>query len=118
MPFETIPDGVRVRVRLTASASKDLVKGVAADENGVAWLTASVTTVPEDGRANKALVRLLSKEWRIAKSSIQLITGQTNRRKILLASGDPVEISRKLAGWIADRRIECMGAESLGTDKT
>ena len=105
MPFERTRNGVKARFRLTPGAAKDRLKGVAADENGVAWLTASVTAVPEDGRANQALIRMLSKEWRIAKSSIQLIAGQTDRRKTLLIAGDAVELSTKLTGWLEDRRF-------------
>lgn len=106
MPFEKASDGVKARLRLTPGATIDRVKGVAIDENGVAWLTASVTAVPEDGRANKALIRMLSKEWRVAKSSIQLIAGQSSRRKTLLVTGDSTELSRDLAGWLKDRRIK------------
>jgi uncharacterized protein len=108
MPFECTPDGVKARIRLTPGAAKDWIKGVARDENGVAWLTASVTAVPEDGRANKALIRMLHKEWRVAKSSIQLISGRSSRRKTLLVTGDSSALSRNLAGWLKDRRIENM----------
>jgi uncharacterized protein len=106
VPFETTSDGVKVRLRLTPGASKDHIKGVATDENHVACLTASVTAAPEDGRANKALIRMLSKEWRVAKSSIRLVSGQTDRRKVLLVEGDAAEVSRKLTGWLKDRQID------------
>jgi uncharacterized protein len=111
VPFEKTGEGVKARLRLTPGASRDVVKGVAADENGVAWLTASVTAVPENGRANKALIRLLSKEWRVAKSSIQVISGPADRRKTLLVAGDAAEISRKLADWLENRRVESQDTE-------
>ncbi|MDA1311137.1 MAG: DUF167 family protein [Proteobacteria bacterium] len=100
MPFEAVNKGVRVRLRLTPGASADGFRGVAADQKGVAWLTATVTAVPEDGRANKALIRLLAKQWRIAKSSIQLTSGQTDRRKILLVEGDPATLLADLTRWL------------------
>jgi uncharacterized protein len=106
MPFEGPPEGVKARLRLTPGASKDQIKGVATDENGVAWLTATVTAVPEGGLANKALIRMLAKEWRVAKSSIQLIAGQTNRRKTVLVTGDTAALTRKLADWLDGRRNE------------
>ena len=104
MPFEAGPQGVRVRVRLSPGAARDRVSGVAADENGVAWLTASVTQPPENGRANKALIRLLSKEWRVAKSSIAVTNGRTNRRKILSVTGESGALSDKLAEWLGRQR--------------
>ncbi len=106
MPFEKTPDGVKARLRLTPGASRDRIGDVALDENGVAWLTATVTAPPENGRANKALIRLLSREWRIAKSSLRLISGETRRRKMLLAAGDPDALSKKLDAWSKDRRRE------------
>lgn len=102
-----------MRLRLTPKASSDRLKSVARDENGVAWLTATVTAVPEDGRANKALIRMLSKEWRIAKSSIQLVSGQTDRRKTLLVEGDTVALTGKLTDWL-DRRSD----RASGNEKT
>ena len=100
MPFEALNNGVRVRLRLTPGASADRFRGVAADEKGVAWLATTVTAVPEDGRANKALIRLLSKEWRVAKSSIQLTGGQTDPRKVLLFEGDPATLLADLSRWL------------------
>ena len=104
MPFDATPNGATVRVRLSPNAARDRVTGVAADENGVAWLTASVTAVAENGRANKALIRMLSKQWRLAKSTIQVVAGRTDRRKILLVAGETDAVLGKLAGWLKDQQ--------------
>jgi uncharacterized protein len=99
-PFETTADGLRVRVRVTPRASADRARGIAADENGVGWLQVSVTAVPEDGRANKAVLKLLSKAWRLPKSAIEITAGATDRRKTLLLKGDAATLAGTLAGWI------------------
>ncbi|MBT5808010.1 DUF167 domain-containing protein [Candidatus Uhrbacteria bacterium] len=57
-----------------------------ASSNRVEWLDEDtvkvwVTAVPEKGKANKAVVELLSKEMRVAKSRIELIRGGTARMK-------------------------------------
>jgi uncharacterized protein YggU (UPF0235/DUF167 family) len=104
VPFDTGAGDVKVRVRLSPGRARDRVTGVAADENGVAWLTASVTQPPENGRANKALIRLLAKEWRVAKSSIQVTKGRTSRRKALSVAGETGVITDKLAEWLRHRR--------------
>jgi len=46
------------------------------------------------------LIRLLSKEWQVAKSSIQLTSGQANRRKVLLIEGNPTTLLADLSRWI------------------
>lgn len=97
--FEPAKDGVRARIRLTPGASADRIKQVAADQNGVAWLTATVTAPPEDGRANRALVRMLAKEWRVAKSGIEIISGLTDRRKTLRLEGDAAAVLATLSRW-------------------
>jgi uncharacterized protein len=57
-----------------------------ARQNLVEWLDedtckVSVTAAPEKGKANKAIIALLSKEMKISKSSILLIRGATARLK-------------------------------------
>lgn len=99
-PYDILPNGLKLRLRLTPGASRDQVKDVVRDEKGVAWLTASVTAVPENGRANKALVKLLAKHWRLTKSAIEIVGGTTDRRKSLLISGDPDHLSRMVSAGL------------------
>jgi len=40
-----------------------------------------VTTVPEDGKANKAVLKLLSKHLKISKSALTIVRGATSRQK-------------------------------------
>ena len=39
--------------------------------------------VPVDGKANKELIKLLSKELNISKSKINIIAGEKNKKKII-----------------------------------
>ena len=73
----------RISVRITPKASKNAIIGWAEDENKNKFLKVSVTTVPEKGKANEALISLLSKEWKIPKSHIIIEKGETDRNKIL-----------------------------------
>lgn len=82
-------DGLRVAIRLTPKARRDAVEGLAATADGGAEIRVSVTAVPEDGKANRALVKLLAKVWEVPKTAIELISGHTDRHKILLISADP-----------------------------
>ncbi|KAB2837140.1 MAG: DUF167 domain-containing protein [Caedimonadaceae bacterium] len=75
--------GWTIAIRLTPRASKDvIVKGICVDDKGRSYLKATVTEAPENGRANKALINLMSKEWKIPASTIKLLTGETQRLKI------------------------------------
>ncbi|MBO6562436.1 MAG: DUF167 domain-containing protein [Nisaea sp.] len=102
LPFEKVPEGLRLRVRLTPNAARDGIGGVARDAEQVAWLTATVTAAPENGRANKALIKLLSKSWKIPKSSFELKSGATQRRKVFAIGGDGAELAAKLNNWLEE----------------
>lgn len=59
-----------------------------ARKNELVWLDdttakASVTAAPEKGKANEAVVDLLSEHYNIAKSRVQLVRGATTRIKQL-----------------------------------
>ena len=96
LPWKAVQQHVELRIRLTPSGGRDAIDGVEKDAEGQAYLKARVTAVPEDGKANKALIALLSKALKIPKSSISFITGETSRKKILRLDGDPEEIVARL----------------------
>ncbi|MCR6631300.1 MAG: DUF167 family protein [Magnetospirillum sp.] len=100
-PVTTVADGVRVRVRLTPKAARDRIDGLAAEADGGVVLKASVTAVPEDGKANAALIKLLSKEWRLPKSAMDVVQGATDRRKVLHITGEPGDLLARLEEWMA-----------------
>ena len=63
-----------------------------ARQNKLEWIDKdtvkiSVTAVPEKGRANSAVIDLLSDELKIAKSKIVLLRGTTTRMKQFEISG-------------------------------
>ena len=70
-------------VKLTPKASRNDIQGWALDVDGKPILKCCVTAVPEKGKANQALIEMLAKKLKIAKSSITLIKGDTDRHKIL-----------------------------------
>ena len=94
--YTIYPDHLRLAVRLTPNAGRNSIDGFETAADGEAYLKARVTAVPEDGKANKALILLLSKTYRIPKSSISLVSGETARKKILRIEGDPEDLKAKL----------------------
>lgn len=94
-------DHLRVSVRLTPNGSRDQIEGLEQTDDGDAHVKAKVTAVPEDGKANKALVQLLAKQLRVPKSSISFIAGETSRKKILRIDGDPEDLMKRLNALLA-----------------
>jgi uncharacterized protein len=80
----TVAQGtLRLDLKLTPKAKKSAITGSALDAEGRPYLKVSVTAAPESGKANAALIKLLAKEWGIAKSHITIIRGTTNTRKTI-----------------------------------
>jgi len=95
-PFEAVADGVRVVLRVTPKASRNAVSGLADTASGGKALKMSVTAVPEDGKANDAVIKLLSKLWHVPKTGIAVVAGATDRNKILHVAGDPADLLRRM----------------------
>ena len=81
---------------MSPKSARDEV-GEVADHEGKSVLTAKVRAVPEKGKANAALLKLISKWLGVPKSSISLTGGGKSRSKALAISGDPHELSGRLA---------------------
>lgn len=100
-PYTLHSDHLRLSVRLTPNGGRDSIEGAETDAEGHPYLKARVSAVPEDGKANKALIALVAKKLRVPKSAINFISGETARKKILRIDGDPEDLKAKLEGVIA-----------------
>ena len=92
-----------MRLRLTPKASANAITGIMADSDGGALIKAAVTTVPEDGKANAALIKMLAKEWKLAKSDFQIIHGLGSRNKTVFVAGNTEHLLKKLQHWACDK---------------
>ena len=78
--------GTILRVRLSPNSSSCKVNGIFINADGAKYLKISVISIPEKGKANKELINFLAKKLKIAKSDIEIISGDTDRmKKVLLA---------------------------------
>ena len=68
--------GAEFALRVTPRAGRNALT----EEDGT--LRASVTAVPEDGRANRAVAELLAEALGVAKTRLTLIRGATARDKV------------------------------------
>ena len=83
-------DGVILPVRARAGARSDAVTG-----HHAGMLKVSVTTPPEKGKANRAIIALLAKTLNVRKSQIELLTGQTSPEKRFLITGVTIDELRE-----------------------
>ncbi len=90
-----------VSLRVTPSAAKDKIAGLAPVAEGEVELKIGVTAPPEDGKANVAVIKLLAKAWKVPKSSLSIIKGATDRRKVVLVAGDATALEGELTQWFA-----------------
>lgn len=72
----------RIEVRLRPRGRRDELLGI---RNGV--LQARVTAAPVDGRANRALCRLIAKQVGVAPSMVTVIRGAKSRDKVVMVEG-------------------------------
>jgi uncharacterized protein (TIGR00251 family) len=89
-------DHVRLTVRLTPNGGRDAIDGWEAGADGARYLKSRVSDPPDKGKANKALVALIAKTAGVAKSAVSLVSGDTQRKKILRIEGDPEDIISRL----------------------
>ena len=74
--------GATLAVRVQPKAKRNAVLGERAGA-----LRVSVTAPPEDGRANDAVLALLRDHFKLSRSQLALLSGQTNRNKVILVRG-------------------------------
>lgn len=74
---------MRLIVHLTPKASHNKIEGWAVDAQGQKVLRMKVTAIPEDGKANVSLIKLLAKALHLPQSKITLMRGATSRIKQL-----------------------------------
>lgn len=71
-------EGILVNIKIVPNSSKNDI--VLEDE----FVKIKITAQPIEGKANKALIEFLSKEFKIPKTSIEIVKGETNKEKTLL----------------------------------
>ncbi len=92
--------GVRVAVRVTPRANTDEVNGVERGGDDRLWVIARVRAIPDRNKANVAITKLIADEIGVAKSYVSVLSGGTNRNKVLLIEGDPGELMPMLSEWL------------------
>ena len=83
-------DGLLIRIKIVLNFSKNDL--IIEDE----FIKVKVTAQPIENKANKALVEFLSKRFKVPKTSIEIVKGDTSKEKTLLFSIKDEEKKQKI----------------------
>lgn len=100
--WRSTAEGIEIFVRLTPKSSRDAVEGIAETSDGRMHLKARVRAVPENGKANEALEKLVAKWLGVPRKSVLVVSGGTSRLKTVAVDGSSADLTA---------RIEALGSE-------
>lgn len=96
--FTVTEDGIILNIHVQPRASKNQVCGL----QGPA-IKLRLTSPPVDGAANKLCREYLADLFSVAKSYVEIISGDTSRHKRVRISGDPEQLKKIIDTIIISR---------------
>ena len=98
----THPEGMVIHIRVQPGARRDRIVGEHAGA-----LKLSVTQPPEKGKANQAVIAMLSAALSLKKSQVRVVSGETSRDKRILVVGmKQAELRERIAQLGEDGAIQ------------
>jgi hypothetical protein len=76
-------NNILLQVKVIPGGKFNRVDSIVLDDKGNLLLKVRVTAPPSDGKANAAVIKLLSEHFNVAKSCFTLASGITSRHKII-----------------------------------
>lgn len=76
--IKTTSEGLLIKIKIVPNSSKNDL--IIEDE----FIKVKVTAQPIENKANKALVEFLSKNFKVPKTSIEIVKGDTSKEKTIL----------------------------------
>lgn len=105
LPIRMAPPGLLVDLRVTPNGGGNRIDGLAHDASGRLFLKVRVSAAPEKGKANAAVIKLLSREWAVPKSACAIVAGELDRNKLLAIAGDGAKLQATIAAWFVEREL-------------
>ena len=90
-------------MKLVPGAARQGIAGSVPAPGGGSALKIAVGAPAVDGKANAALIRLLADAVGVAKGTITVVAGATQRHKLLHIAGDSGTLARRLAALLEAR---------------
>ena len=93
MPFYQWQDkNLLLKLHVQPNAKENIIVGLHGDS-----LKIKVKALPVDNKANTEIANYLSQEFKVSKSKVELISGQTNREKRFL-----IKEPKELPDWFKE----------------
>ena len=87
-----VTEGLIIKIKIVPNSSKNDI--ILEDE----FIKIKVTAQPIENKANKALIEFLSKTFKIPKTSIEILKGETSKEKtVLLKISDKTKIQEVIS---------------------
>ncbi len=83
--------GAQFALRVQPRASRNAIAGTIGDA-----IKLAITAPPVDGKANQAVIEFLANLFRVSKSSVVIVSGETGRNKLIAIRGMSAEQVRKV----------------------
>jgi len=83
--IKEVSDGLIIRVKIVPNSSKNDI--ILEDE----FIKIKIKGKPIENKANKALIEFISKTFKIPKTSIELLKGETSKEKTLLLKTSSID---------------------------
>ena len=92
-PVEPEAGGVRLTLHVQPKASHTGLAGLHGDA-----IKVRVAAPPVDGAANAELVRFLAELLGVARAAVEIVSGESGRRKVVTVRGVGLEAARQVLG--------------------
>ncbi len=85
---------MKIAVKVTPNSMQDLVKEGGVNAYGNRVLKIKTTASPEDGKANVAVIKIVSEYFKVKRGEVRILSGETARLKILEVDLPEVEMDK------------------------
>jgi len=86
-----LDNGIKIRVRVIPGSSKCEISDLIDNS-----LKIKLDVPPIEGKANEKCIKFLSKLLDVPKTSIQIVSGEKSKNKILFIKGEPDKLASKV----------------------
>lgn len=83
-----IPNNGYLRIKVIPRSQKNEIADIFKDEEGEETIKIRIKAPPEKGKANAELIKFLSKTFNIKRDTISIISGKTDRLKLIKISNN------------------------------
>lgn len=72
-----------LRIKVIPKSNRNEIVETFTDADGEETIKIRIKAAPEKGKANAELIKFLSKEWELPRAAIEIVSGKTERLKLI-----------------------------------